>query len=211
MSFANDVENGQTMFPSQGVSLVGRNEHENTLYLQSLTFSCAFSDSDDRCFGDKAREGRENQRYEPHEQQDQNNILKRIRLLSGTVPILKSGHVLMINSSKKDHWILPKGGWELDENLENAALRESFEEAGVCGVLGVQLDSVMFESKSNQNKLHMFPLYVTKVLECWPESSARRRKCVAIDDAIEYVRQFRPEYLPFLEQIKREGLLTFKQ
>lgn len=37
-------------------------------------------------------------------------------------------------------WVLPKGGWEVDETLEDAALRETWEEAGVrgdvCGLVG---------------------------------------------------------------------------
>lgn len=40
--------------------------------------------------------------------------------------------LLLITSSKNSNaWILPKGGWELDETAKECALREAEEEAGV--------------------------------------------------------------------------------
>ncbi|MBA0580912.1 hypothetical protein Gorai_023112, partial [Gossypium raimondii] len=41
--------------------------------------------------------------------------------------------VLVISSQKGQKMMFPKGGWELDESIEEAALRESIEEAGVIG------------------------------------------------------------------------------
>nr|KJB30709.1 hypothetical protein B456_005G156300 [Gossypium raimondii] len=41
--------------------------------------------------------------------------------------------VLVISSQKCQKMMFPKGGWELDESREEAALRESLEEAGVLG------------------------------------------------------------------------------
>lgn len=36
-------------------------------------------------------------------------------------------------------WVYDQGGWELDENIELAASRETLEEAGVIGSLGVSI------------------------------------------------------------------------
>jgi hypothetical protein len=45
--------------------------------------------------------------------------------------------VLLISSSRnKQHWIIPGGGIEDNENPEDAAEREVYEEAGVQGRLG---------------------------------------------------------------------------
>lgn len=66
------------------------------------------------------RQGRELQRYEGGE-----------RLVSGAVPFYE-GRVVMISSSRGT-WILPKGGWEQDETAQEAAAREAYEEAGVLG------------------------------------------------------------------------------
>lgn len=40
-----------------------------------------------------------------------------IRLTTGSVPIMANGMILLVSSSRKEEWILPKGGWENDESL----------------------------------------------------------------------------------------------
>ena len=46
--------------------------------------------------------------------------------------VFKDDSFLLISShSTKDKWVLPKGGWEIDESEKEAARRETFEEAGV--------------------------------------------------------------------------------
>jgi hypothetical protein len=69
-----------------------------------------------------AREGRELQRYGDDGQ----------RLTAGCVVLRegsgKSRECLMITSTKDpSRWVFPKGGWELDETLEEAAQRETLE------------------------------------------------------------------------------------
>ncbi|CAH9116433.1 unnamed protein product [Cuscuta epithymum] len=44
---------------------------------------------------------------------------------------------LLVSSQKSPRMMFPKGGWEVDESLEEAAIRESFEEAGIYGEVGV--------------------------------------------------------------------------
>lgn len=61
----------------------------------------------------ESRTGRDRQRF------DMDPVTgERIRLVTGTVPIMKNGHILLISSSSKPEWILPKGGWESDESCE---------------------------------------------------------------------------------------------
>lgn len=45
--------------------------------------------------------------------------------------------VLVINAQNGKGIIFPKGGWEKDESMEEAAIRETVEEAGVVGVIEV--------------------------------------------------------------------------
>eukprot|EP00555_Chaetoceros_dichaeta_P012802 CAMPEP_0198257932 /NCGR_PEP_ID=MMETSP1447-20131203/7482_1 /TAXON_ID=420782 /ORGANISM="Chaetoceros dichaeta, Strain CCMP1751" /LENGTH=173 /DNA_ID=CAMNT_0043944947 /DNA_START=6 /DNA_END=524 /DNA_ORIENTATION=+ len=55
-----------------------------------------------------SRIGRDHQRFalDPH------TNLPTTRLTVGSVPILRDGKILMVSSSRKPRWILPKGGWE---------------------------------------------------------------------------------------------------
>ena len=80
---------------------------------------------------------------------------QQVRLVTGCVPILKDGRILLIGSSSSGKgWLVPKGGWEDDEELEEGAIRESFEEAGVLGILGPKLDTFRVETrKSRQRRL----------------------------------------------------------
>ncbi|KAM0841986.1 hypothetical protein ACQ4PT_058648 [Festuca glaucescens] len=130
-----------------------------------------------------ARQGRDRQRYEGC-----------YRLVSGCIPYmlkdddvdnscsLKDDHVLdklqvlMISTPKRRDLIFPKGGWEDDESVEEAACREAFEEAGVKGIInGAPLGEWIFKSKSKQSscgqegacKGFMFALQVTELLESW--------------------------------------------
>ncbi|GMP86472.1 hypothetical protein CsSME_00039236 [Camellia sinensis var. sinensis] len=86
-----------------------------------------------------ARTGRHQQRYEAG-----------FRLIAGCIPFKyinscetngdtseKVVEVLMINSASGPGLLFPKGGWENDETVEEAALREALEEAGVRAFLGV--------------------------------------------------------------------------
>ena len=57
----------------------------------------------------------------------------------------------------------------------------------------------------------MFPLYVTSVANEWPEGKTRKRTFMHIDDAILYMKEYRPEYATVLEQVKSRNLLSFPE
>ncbi|KAL6193472.1 hypothetical protein ACLB2K_034556 [Fragaria x ananassa] len=146
-----------------------------------------------------ARTGRQRQRYED-----------QLRLVSGCIPyrfeetvgssncnVGKKLLVLMISSPNRDDLVFPKGGWENDETMHEAACREALEEAGVKGVLGeTPLGQWEFRSKSKQNngslqggcRGYMFALRVTEELDSWPEQAIYGRKWVSIEDAFRFCR-----------------------
>jgi diphosphoinositol-polyphosphate diphosphatase len=66
-----------------------------------------------------AREGRDLQRFDGE-----------ARLVTGCVPIYQN-KIVVISSTRRDGWVLPKGGWETDETQAQAAAREAYEESGV--------------------------------------------------------------------------------
>ncbi|CAN7040937.1 unnamed protein product [Brassica rapa subsp. trilocularis] len=100
--------------------------------------------------------------------------------------------VLLISAQKKGKgMLLPKGGWEIDESIEEAALRETIEEAGVTGQLEESLGMWQYKSKRDNMMVHdgyMFPMLVSEQFEIWPESGFRQRKWVCLSEAIELCR-----------------------
>lgn len=95
-----------------------------------------------------SRQGRECQRWV----QDPARSDSLIRLTTGTVPITSDGRILFISSARKKEWILPKGGWENDELMEQSALRETYEEAGLLGFLGPPLSTITFETRKSKKR-----------------------------------------------------------
>ncbi|XP_074372174.1 nudix hydrolase 13, mitochondrial isoform X1 [Apium graveolens] len=105
--------------------------------------------------------------------------------------------VLMISSPNRDDLVFPKGGWEDDETVEEAACREALEEAGVKGIIkGDSLGDWTFRSKSRQEsgcleggcKVWMFALEVTEELDAWPEQENHDRRWLFIKDAFQLCR-----------------------
>ncbi|GER45571.1 nudix hydrolase homolog 17 [Striga asiatica] len=139
-----------------------------------------------------SRTGRHLQRYNQGFRQVVGCIPYRIRknnnkshLIHGT--LIEDVEILLISSQKSPRMMFPKGGWELDEDIELAASRETLEEAGVIGLLGEKLGEWIFKSKS-QEKYHegsMFPLLVTEELDTWPEKNVRRRVWMTVNEARE--------------------------
>ncbi|XP_010458729.1 PREDICTED: nudix hydrolase 12, mitochondrial-like [Camelina sativa] len=152
-----------------------------------------------------SRTGRDRQRY------DDNNF----RLVSGCIPyrLIKADEieqdstsvvdfvnkleVLMVSSPNRHDLVFPKGGWEDDETVLEAASREAMEEAGVKGILREDPLGVWeFRSKSSTVedeclggcKGYMFALEVIEELEDWPERENRQRKWLNVKEALELCR-----------------------
>ena len=101
-----------------------------------------------------SRQGRAHQRWDKCEKTN-----RTIRVTTGCVPITKDGRILVCSSAKKKEWILPKGGWETDEKMEESAVREAYEEAGVVGTLGPKLSDITFETgKEKRRRLESLKL-----------------------------------------------------
>ena len=99
----------------------------------------------------KSRNGRQTQRYSTDP-----NSQRVCRMVTGCVPIVEGGKILFVSSSRKPEWILPKGGWERDEAMEESAIRECFEEAGVLGVIGPLLSEVEYETRKSKKRRKEF-------------------------------------------------------
>ncbi|KAI9848130.1 MAG: hypothetical protein M1838_000626 [Thelocarpon superellum] len=147
----------------------------------------------------EARTGRKNQRYGDRGE----------RLVAGVVPLSADRtKVMMVESnSRRGGWVLPKGGWEMDEGTaEDAACREAWEEAGI--VCRVQLD--LGHIQEPRDPAHTTPeapkaLYqfyevsVEKEEPQWPEMHKRGRQWLSYIDAATALAE-RPELLEALNR-----------
>ncbi|AQK71311.1 nudix hydrolase 12, mitochondrial isoform X1 [Zea mays] len=105
--------------------------------------------------------------------------------------------VLMISTPNRADMVFPKGGWEDDEDVYQAASRETMEEAGVKGVIHrAALGHWVFKSKSSQSRAgptgackgYIFAMEVTEELDTWPEQDTHDRRWVAPAEAYQLCR-----------------------
>lgn len=130
-------------------------------------------------------------------------------MVAGVVPLNSDkSKVLMIQSSSRTSWVLPKGGWELDEATASvAACREAWEEGGiVCKVekdLGMIQDVRNAGSKSAPKALYQFfEVTVTEEKANWPEKHKRTRAWYTYSQAAQFLAE-RPE---LLEALRRSSI-----
>ncbi|KAJ8771927.1 hypothetical protein K2173_027104 [Erythroxylum novogranatense] len=140
-----------------------------------------------------SRTGRQLQRYDKGYRQVVGCIPYRYRkikeLTDGTC--VQDLEVLVISPQKGPGMLFPKGGWEEDESMEEAALRETKEEAGVVGIVERKLGKWSYSSKrgGKMHDGHMFPLLVQEQLNDWPEKNFRKRQWVTVNEAREVCQQ----------------------
>ncbi|QIW96775.1 hypothetical protein AMS68_002293 [Peltaster fructicola] len=133
------------------------------------------------------------------------------RLVAGVVPVSSDNtQVLLIQSSRRKGWVLPKGGWEADEaTQEDAAKREAWEEAGIETTIDKDLGVIDERRTEEQIKKHgehapraqyrFFQVKVTREADQWPESHKRARQWMSYQEARELLKE-RPELLEALER-----------
>lgn len=129
------------------------------------------------------------------------------RLVAGVVPLNEAKtHVLLIQSTRRSGWVLPKGGWESDETCTEAAQREAWEEAGiVCEVvydLGTIAETRAPKHISKEAPRSLYQFYevvVTREEAEWPEKHKRNRQWANYAEAIEAMTG-RPELIDALNR-----------
>ncbi|ODV90091.1 hypothetical protein CANCADRAFT_25156 [Tortispora caseinolytica NRRL Y-17796] len=138
------------------------------------------------------------------------------RIVGGTIPIDDKGRILLISSSShKDRWVLPKGGHECDETIEETAIRESWEEAGVTGQIIKELPvtkkahskfvAKTIGTQALVSELHFFVFKVISIDDKWPESN-RKRKWVKAKEAIKLLSS-RPELSTLVEYVVSDSTI----
>lgn len=130
------------------------------------------------------------------------------RLVAGVVPLSTDKYyVLLIQSTRRGGWVLPKGGWELDEaTAQDAAKREAWEEAGIICKISYDLGMIPEKRKADQltatapkASYHFFEAVVEKQEAQWPEMHKRSRQWFTYTQAREALAP-RPELLDALDR-----------
>lgn len=118
-------------------------------------------------------------------------------------------YVLLIQSTRRKGWVLPKGGWETDEECTEAAQREAWEEAGIVVRIDYDLGDIS-ESRppkpsKDKSKDHSKALYrffegtVIREEADWPEKDKRERQWMTYKQAKDALTG-RPELQEALER-----------
>jgi 8-oxo-dGTP pyrophosphatase MutT (NUDIX family) len=93
--------------------------------------------------------------------------------------------VLLVTNKKGDKWIFPKGGVERKETPEEAAERETEEEAGVSGSLIAYVGAAEYqEDKDTTVRVDYFLLRALARLD---ENDGRKVRWCTIDEALELI------------------------
>ena len=125
------------------------------------------------------------------------------------VPLTEDkAYVLLIQSDRRKGWVLPKGGWETDEECTDAAEREAWEEAGIVITIDYDLGEIVEtkshkkSSKRDKTVFHFYEATVNSEEDDWPEKHKRERKWMSFRDAWEALKE-RPE---LQEALKRSTI-----
>lgn len=113
-------------------------------------------------------------------------------------------YVLLIQSTRRKGWVLPKGGWEIDEEITEAAAREAWEEAGITIQIDYDLGEIAEsrphkKSSKDRSLYHFYEATVLKEEVEWPEKHKRERQWFTFTQAKEALSA-RPELLEALSR-----------
>jgi 8-oxo-dGTP pyrophosphatase MutT (NUDIX family) len=129
----------------------------------------------------------------------------RMPQLASTVPFRRVGHkvqILLVTSKKKGDWIFPKGNIDTGDTPATAALKETWEEAGVLGdLVEPPVTQYPIDSKEPGKMVTVFLLCVREVGKDWPEKSVRKRRWVPLEKAEKVLAKSQlKEILPRIEE-----------
>ncbi|OBZ83115.1 Diphosphoinositol polyphosphate phosphohydrolase aps1 [Choanephora cucurbitarum] len=118
---------------------------------------------------------------------DENNI----RQVAGCLPIdpINKRFLLVTSSSNPNVWVIPKGGWEQGETQQQAAMRETWEEAGVKGKITRHVGVFAEKTKAGVKAHHwIYEMEIREVCKKFPEQKKRERRWFTYDEAMVVVK-----------------------
>jgi 8-oxo-dGTP pyrophosphatase MutT (NUDIX family) len=106
-------------------------------------------------------------------------------LQAGAVP-LRAGKICLLTSSNGKRWVIPKGVIEPSQSPAETAIQETWEEAGLVGVLQPDpVGSFLYEKWCGTCHVTVFIMQVSDEAADWPERDLRQRQWVTLAEALE--------------------------
>jgi 8-oxo-dGTP pyrophosphatase MutT (NUDIX family) len=98
-----------------------------------------------------------------------------VQCQAGAIP-LRAGQVCLVSSRSGKRWVVPKGCLEPGKSAGQIALQESWEEAGLAGILRPDpIGTFLYEKAGLICHVVVFQLDVTQAADDWPERAIRER------------------------------------
>lgn len=97
--------------------------------------------------------------------------------------------VMLVTSRGTRRWVLPKGWEEPGSTAYDQAAREAFEEAGLIGqiepepIASYSYTKHLRHGRTVQCEVRVFPLWVERQLEAWPEQGQHETRSFSFAEA----------------------------
>jgi len=111
---------------------------------------------------------------------------------SGVIPFrkYKGGIEILLVTTIKGNWTIPKGIIEDNHTPQESALKESVEEAGVWGIVAdTAVGSYKFEKWGGTCRVKVYTMEVTKVFKKWEEDHFRERLWVSLEKTQKMIKK----------------------
>jgi hypothetical protein len=123
------------------------------------------------------------------------NVIRQVAALPYRLVPGLGVEILLVTSRDSGRWVLPKGNIEAGEDERTAALREATEEAGIWGEVGdamvgtYRYRKLRTDGKTALITVSVWPLFVAKIADDWPEADQRSRIWLPPEDAAHAVQE----------------------
>jgi len=118
----------------------------------------------------------------------------------------KRVEIALVTTLNGKRWGVPKGSLDEGERSQDAAIRETEEEAGLIGDLERKpLGRYHFTRANERYVVEVYLMRVTMVLDYWLEARLRTRRWIAVDKAAALVRAELRPFVHLVERIVQSG------
>jgi 8-oxo-dGTP pyrophosphatase MutT (NUDIX family) len=98
---------------------------------------------------------------------------------------IQAGKICLVTSSSGKRWVVPKGVIDPGMTAGETALQESWEEAGLVGILQPDpLGTYFYKKWESTCHVTVFRMEVTEAADDWPERTLRERAWVTFRQAL---------------------------